>query len=69
MSENKRSFPYASAVESFEVQRRRLQNDPSREYVEPKVYQAREQADEYEERGVSRADETAAKQMGSVGGG
>ena len=45
----KRQFPYYSAVPSIELQGgRRPAQDPSREYVEPRVYQAREQS-EYEE--------------------
>lgn len=53
----KRQFPFYSAVESFGIgsQNKRLGDDPSREYVEPAVFQARQQGefDEYEALTVS----------------
>ncbi|KAI3438924.1 hypothetical protein D9Q98_001338 [Chlorella vulgaris] len=46
----KRSFPYFSKVEGFELQRRKLEEDPSRDKEAPNVWQAREQTvyDEYD---------------------
>lgn len=43
----KRQFPYHSAVPTFQVGQggRRPAQDPSREYQEPRVYQAREAGD------------------------
>ncbi|KAL4424909.1 hypothetical protein ABPG77_009638 [Micractinium sp. CCAP 211/92] len=38
----KRAFPFYSEVQGFELQRRRLEEDPSREKEAPKVWQARE---------------------------
>ncbi|PRW59097.1 DEAD-box ATP-dependent RNA helicase 24 [Chlorella sorokiniana] len=48
--DKKRAFPYYSEVQGFEVQRRRLEDDPSRDAAAPRVWQAREQSsfDEYD---------------------
>ena len=40
---NKRAFPYHSDVSSIEIKRRRLSVDPSREYQEPRVFNAGQQ--------------------------
>lgn len=46
----KRAFPYYSEVQGFELQRRRLEEDPSREKDAPKIWQAREHStlDDYD---------------------
>ena len=41
----KRQFPYHSAVPKFDIQGRKVSEDPSKEYAEPKVFQARAQSD------------------------
>ena len=42
---HKRQFPYHSAVPTFDIQGRKVSEDRSKEYAEPKVFEARAQSD------------------------
>lgn len=55
----KRAFPFHSEVQGFELQRRKLDEDPSREREAPKVWQAREQT-EYDDYDTVTGDVYAA---------
>jgi hypothetical protein len=54
MDRSGRAFPYHSAVAEFTLGDRKLANDPSKDYVDPKVFQVVSSGnDEYDEIVVS----------------
>ena len=42
---HKRQFPYHSAVPTFDIQGRKVSEDPRKAYAAPTVFQARAQSD------------------------